>query len=78
MGVKSSTFSKLNIRKWLLVKIKWNKMPNKHVVDRYFEAVKAFDIQNDGMGLDYFIPESGNVNVKFKFGVEPNEYIGFF
>src|SRR5690606_7417164 len=27
------------------------------IVDRYFEAVSSLGVQNDGQGLDYFIPE---------------------
>ena len=33
-------FSKLNIRKWLLVNLKINKLPDIHVVDRYFITTK--------------------------------------
>jgi ADP-heptose:LPS heptosyltransferase len=31
-------------------------MPDKHIVDRYFEAVQELGVKNDGNGLDYFIP----------------------
>lgn len=54
----SFTFDKLNIRKWLLVNFKWNKMPELHIVDRYLAAAKAFDIKYDGEGLDYFLPKN--------------------
>lgn len=54
----SFTFDKLNIRKWLLVNFKWNKMPELHIVDRYLAAAKAFDINYDGEGLDYFLPKN--------------------
>ncbi|MBU6343262.1 MAG: glycosyltransferase family 9 protein, partial [Bacteroidetes bacterium] len=32
-------------------------LPDVHVVDRYFEAVKPLKVINDGKGLDYFLPE---------------------
>jgi len=57
LGVKSSSFPKLNIKKWMLVNLKIDKMPEVHIVDRYFEAVKELGIKNDFEGLDYFIPE---------------------
>lgn len=57
LGVKSSTFPKLNIQKWLLVNLKWNRLPNKHIVDRYFMAVQPIGIQNDGKGLEFYLPE---------------------
>lgn len=51
----SSTFRKLNFKKWLLVKTKLNLMPKLHVVDRYFEAVKKLGVKNDHHGTDFFI-----------------------
>jgi ADP-heptose:LPS heptosyltransferase len=52
----SFTFEKLNWEKWLLVNFKINRMPNIHIVDRYLNSVKALGIENDGAGLDYFLP----------------------
>jgi ADP-heptose:LPS heptosyltransferase len=50
------TFRKLNIKKWLWVNFGMNLMPKLHVVDRYLETLNAFQVQDDGKGLDYFIP----------------------
>jgi len=61
LNVVSYSFPKLNIKKWLLVNFKINLMPDKSIVERYFETVKRLEIHNDGKGLDYFIPESVNV-----------------
>ncbi|HET9057201.1 MAG TPA: glycosyltransferase family 9 protein [Chitinophagaceae bacterium] len=55
--VASFSFNKINIEKWLLTAMKINILPQKHIVDREFEAAKHFQIINDGKGLDYFIPE---------------------
>jgi ADP-heptose:LPS heptosyltransferase len=38
LGVKSVSFNKLNIRKWLFVNWKFKTMPDKHIVDRYMET----------------------------------------
>lgn len=54
--VKSFSFNKLNIEKFLLTSIKINMLPKKHIVDRYMECVKTLGVVNDGLGLDYFIP----------------------
>lgn len=51
------TFDKLNIRKWLLVNFKWHVMPDKSIVDRYFDGLRPLGVHNDGQGLDYFIPD---------------------
>lgn len=57
LGVKSFTFDKLNLRKWIYVNFKINLLPDKHIVDRYMESVKSLGVNNDGDGLDYFISE---------------------
>lgn len=56
LGVKRHTLNKLNMRKWLWVRFKINKMPNVHIVDRYLDVAKPLGVVNDHKGLDYFIP----------------------
>lgn len=58
LKTEAFSFNKLNWRKILLVQFKINKLPKQHIVDRYLETVKVFDVKNDGKGLDYFIKES--------------------
>ncbi len=65
LRVKSYTFNKLNWKKWLMVNLKINLLPNVHIVDRYLEAVKPLGIKNDALGLDYFIPEKDEVERKW-------------
>ncbi len=60
-GLISFSFDKLNFKKWLLVNLKINRMPDVHIVDRYLDTVKLFDVADDGKGLDYFIPKSEEV-----------------
>ncbi|NJN34562.1 MAG: glycosyltransferase family 9 protein, partial [Saprospiraceae bacterium] len=69
LGVKPYSFRKLNIEKWLLVNAKINFLPNKHIVDRNLETVADLEVENDGKGLDYFIPEHDEV--------EPSDFISF-
>ncbi len=57
LKVKSKAYQKLNIKKWLLVNLKLNLMPDKSIVERYLDAAKSLGIKNDGQGLDYFLPE---------------------
>jgi ADP-heptose:LPS heptosyltransferase len=61
LGRPSFAFDKLNIRKWILVNLKKNLLPDVHIVDRYMDTVKSFGIVNDGMGLDYFIPAEAEI-----------------
>ncbi|MEZ5055822.1 MAG: glycosyltransferase family 9 protein [Saprospiraceae bacterium] len=50
----SSSFNKLNFKKWLLVNLKIDRMPQVHIVDRYLETVQSLGVKNDFEGLDYF------------------------
>lgn len=54
---KKYTFQKLNFKKWLYTKFKINRLPDIHIVDRYVNTLKPLGITNDGLGLDFFIPE---------------------
>jgi ADP-heptose:LPS heptosyltransferase len=58
LDTRTSTFRKLNIRKWLLVNLKINLMPDASIVERYFEPARTLGVKNDGQGLDYFVPEN--------------------
>jgi ADP-heptose:LPS heptosyltransferase len=56
LGVPAHSFPKLNLQKWLLVNFGINKLPDQHIVDRYFEAAAPLGVRNDGRGLELFIP----------------------
>lgn len=63
LGKKYAAFNKLNYEKWLYVQFRKNKLPNIHIVDRYFETLKSLDVKPDGKGLDYFIPPSEEIAI---------------
>lgn len=63
LGKKSFSFNKLNWEKFLIVNFKKNKLPNVHIVDRYFETVQPLGVKNDGKGLDYFINEKDEIDI---------------
>lgn len=50
----ASSFDKLNRQKWLLVRFKKNRMPNVHIVQRYFDTLKKIGVTNDHKGLEYY------------------------
>jgi ADP-heptose:LPS heptosyltransferase len=77
LGKKARAFRKLNLEKWLAVNLGIWKLPNTHIVDRYFETVKPLGVINDGKGLDYFIPANQEVDIKTLPGAFQNGYIGF-
>lgn len=77
LSKSSGSFKKLNLEKWLMVNLKINRLPDTHIVDRYFGAVHSLGVINDGKGLDYFIPEKDNVGLHILPAVFRNGYIGF-
>jgi len=64
LGVKSHSFFKSNVAKWLKVNFKIDRLPKKHIVDRYMETALTLGVENDGLGLDYFIPIEDEVNIE--------------
>jgi heptosyltransferase-2 len=71
-GLKRMDFTvhKLNWLKWLYVSFKIDRLPDKHIVDRYLETIDAFISERDEQGLDYFIPE----DEELKLSTLPPEY----
>lgn len=57
------TVDKLSWEKWLLVNFKIDRLPKRHIVDRYLDTCKALGVTNDHKGLDYFIPEKDQVDL---------------
>lgn len=76
LGVKSYTFDKLNVKKWLTVNFKMNVLPPIHIVDRYMKAVEPLNVFNDGDGLDYFISQKDE-NALSLLPSSHKQYIGW-
>jgi ADP-heptose:LPS heptosyltransferase len=70
IDVRSVSLDKLNWKKWLLVNLKINKLPPVHIVDRYWDTVERLGANDDGFGLDYFIPP----NDVFSISILPLAY----
>jgi len=75
LSVKSNSFNKLNIQKFIFTNFKKNYLPDIHIVERYLETAKSLGVKNDGKGLDYFIPQKDEVDISV-LGINSN-YIGF-
>lgn len=57
LGLKSSTYKKERIKKWLALTFKWNLVEPKHLVDRYLKTVNFLGVRNDDLPIDYFLPK---------------------
>ena len=62
LKVKATAFNKLNFEKWLLVKLKINRLPATHIVNRYLKTVEHLGVQNDGEGLNFYLGEAVQSN----------------
>ncbi|MCK5856246.1 MAG: glycosyltransferase family 9 protein [Bacteroidales bacterium] len=77
LKVKSSSFNKLNIKKWMRVKLKYDRLPNIHIVNRYMKAVEFLGIENDDNGLDYFVSDQDLENTSSIVNKFPNGFHAF-
>ena len=69
------SFNKINLEKWLTVNTKRKGfLPDKHIVDRYFDAIKKLGIVNDEKGLDFFISKEDHFELPIEF---PTNFIAF-
>ena len=62
LKIMTFTFKKINFRKFLMIRFKLNRLPDKHIVERYMETVRVFDVKDDGKGLDHFIPAEDEID----------------
>ena len=75
LGVPAYHYPKYNIEKWLLVNFKVHKLPDSHIVDRYFQAVTHLEVKKDEKGLDFYLgPED---EVKIPDEIEKEGYLVF-
>ena len=77
LGVKSRTFNKLNVRKWLQVNFKMKVLPDVHIVQRYLETLAPLGVQYDGEGIDFFIDPADEVKLNTLPEPWRNGYAGF-
>ncbi len=74
-AAKVFRFDKLNILKWMAVHPKINKLdPSLHIVDRYFKAIESLNVTYDNQGLDYFIDNEDNLDIKITTGFDVEGY----
>lgn len=77
LGVKSSTYQKERIKKWLAIKWKINKIKPDHLVDRYLKTVAFLGIVNDHQPIDYFLPKKTNPIENILPNHYPKPYVAF-
>ncbi len=58
------SYRKLSIQKFLLTKLGIHTMPGIHISQRSLNALKKLGVQDDGKGLDYFIPKDQEIKIE--------------
>ncbi len=61
LSAKAYTIDKLNIQKFLLTTFRINFMPGRHITQRSLDVVRKVGAEDDGLGLDYFVPAKDEV-----------------
>ncbi|RYE28815.1 MAG: lipopolysaccharide heptosyltransferase family protein [Sphingobacteriaceae bacterium] len=56
-GIPASTLIKHPVKKWLYLKLRWNLLPQKHIVEQYLETVKFLGVKNDGLPINYYVKQ---------------------
>jgi ADP-heptose:LPS heptosyltransferase len=56
-GVPASSYKKQPLKKWLFLKWKWNLVSEKHLVERYMEAVAFLGVKNDEQPINYYLKQ---------------------
>ena len=70
------TVRKLNLLKWIYVNFKWNRLPGLHMVDRNLETIRNFINEEDGKGLEHYIPEAQRVDLSSLPSEYQDGYVG--
>ena len=61
LRVKTFSYKKQSVQKFLLTKLHVNWMSGRHISLRSLDAVNALGVKDDGKGLDYFIPKESEI-----------------
>lgn len=67
-------FMKLNLKKWLLTSFKVDKLPQKHIVDRYIDALSLLGVINDHKNTSFQIPSTEEISLE-SLDLLPKEYL---
>ncbi|MFI5162427.1 MAG: glycosyltransferase family 9 protein [Sphingobacteriales bacterium] len=75
-GIKSSSYKKQPIRKWLSLKFHLKLIEPIHLVERYMTAVTFLGVKNDGKPIDYYVKAQHDI-AKLLPQSHQKDYIAF-
>lgn len=62
---KNFALNSIRWEQWLMVNLKIEQLPTRHLVERMFEGLQGLGIKADELGLDYFIPDRDKVAIEW-------------
>mgnify|MGYP006103651461 CR=1 FL=1 len=68
-------FNKLNFHKKIYTTFKIDILPEKHIVDRYFEALSSLHLNTKSISTSFEIPKKSEVDLNEVFGAVPVEFL---
>jgi ADP-heptose:LPS heptosyltransferase len=74
LGVPVTRFPKYNVKKWLYVRFKIDKLPNVHIVDRYFKTVEKLGVQDRGYAVSFPLGDDDMVDLN-EHQIEQGKYV---
>ena len=77
LGTRSFSVEKQTIPQWLHTRWKINTLIGDHVVDRYMRTVETLGVENDGQGLDYFIPYKDEVETAWLPETHQSDFVAY-
>jgi ADP-heptose:LPS heptosyltransferase len=77
LNAETYSLESLRWKQWLMVNLKIDQLPNKHLVHRMFDGVEGLQLKPDELGLDYFIPEKDKVSREWLPEAFWKEYVVF-
>lgn len=75
-GIRSSTYKKQTIRKWLSLKFNLKLVPPVHLVNRYLKAVQFLGVKNDEQPINYYLKTDHQLNKLLPASHQQN-YVAF-
>ena len=77
LGCRSYRVKRQTLRQWLYTRWKINAMSENHIVDQHLAVVQPLGVEDDGFGLDYFIPYKDEVETDWLPETHRQNYVAF-
>ena len=77
LATRFASVEKQSVREWIYVSWKVNTLPKEHIVDRYLATLQGLGVENDGKGLDYFIPYKDEVELDWLPPTHQRDFVAF-